>query len=77
MCVERLQAWYIGQSADFAQPHCPFSQWYVPVQVPHDVPIRPHWVSLMAVWQTPEESQHPVAQLAEVHLSTQPLPIQV
>jgi hypothetical protein len=62
---------------ELVQPHWPATQWFVPVQPPHEAPFVPHWVSLIVVWHTPLESQHPVAQFAEVHLSTQLPPVQV
>ena len=76
-CVLKLHAWYSGQSVEAAQPHCPWVQWLLPVQAPQAAPWVPHWPSLSVVTQFPLESQQPVAQFADVHLSTQLPPVQV
>src|SRR5882724_5802259 len=62
-------AWYIGQSAEVAQPHAPCTQWFVPVHGPQAAPFVPHAASSSAVTQLPFSSQQPAAQLAGVHLS--------
>lgn len=62
-------AWFAGQSVDVAQPQLPWTQWLEPVQAPHAAPIVPHSVSVVLVTHVPVVSQHPLGQVAAVHLS--------
>jgi hypothetical protein len=64
-----LHAWFAGQSVEVAQPQLPWMQWLVPVQAPHDAPIVPHSLSVVLVTQVPVGSQHPLGQVAAVHLA--------
>jgi hypothetical protein len=66
-CVERLHAWFAGQSAVALQPQAPAMHWLLPVQGPQAAPFVPHaWLDV-AVMQVPVASQHPLAQLVGVH----------
>jgi hypothetical protein len=67
--VKRSQAWSAGQSLEVEQPQLPLMQWLLPVHAPHIAPLFPQTASVVSTMQVPAALQHPVAQLAGVHLS--------